>query len=150
MITPDEIAELRRLEAAATKAPWHQGPYYKCDVHSPHQRRDRDYVVRGSSALPCDADDAELIVKARNAIPRLLDALEAKDRHQIDADARIVAQRAEITRLEAEKEVLAARAAKFEHACLDKDAEIERLRRHSAALRSEITGLMHSPGRSND
>ena len=93
-LTDDEIAELRRLEKAATPGDWHV------------LREDDDacaaiYVIRSDTgkAVACAGcndfrcigmgdSDSDLVVAARNAMPRLLDAYERMHR-QMDniADA---------------------------------------------------------------
>ena len=48
-----------------TPRPWHVGPYYRCDIHSPHGGSRP--IVRGSSISPVDVANAALIVRCVNS-----------------------------------------------------------------------------------
>lgn len=78
-MTPDEMLKLAdeadKLAAEATPGPWHIGPYYKCDVHSPHQRVGRDFVVHGNTWSAVDRADAPFIAASRTLVPQLAVAL---------------------------------------------------------------------------
>jgi hypothetical protein len=67
--------EAERIASGATPGPWHIGPYYKCDVHSPHQRDGRDYVVHGNTWSAVDRADAPFIAASRTLVPLLASAL---------------------------------------------------------------------------
>ena len=75
------IEEGRKIVAAMTAEPWHQGPYYKCDIHSQHQRNNgRDCIIRGSRANYTDEVDATGIVWLRNNAAALFTAVESATR----------------------------------------------------------------------
>lgn len=65
MITPEEIAELRRLLKTST-----------------------------ASSIGFSFNDGTMLMSHKD-LPRILDALESKDRHQRESDARIASQRAD-------------------------------------------------------
>lgn len=77
-MTPEELAEGRRLEAAATKGPWRA----KCSGH------DYPYIEAETGwQAGCGEDfakmpDADLIVWLRNNASTLLDAAEERDRYR--------------------------------------------------------------------
>jgi len=71
-ITPEEIARLRALEAAATPRPWEQR-------HEDISVRDGDdYLTYGGDLGGAfyQADNCAVAVAARNALPALLDEIE--------------------------------------------------------------------------
>lgn len=65
--------EVLALAAKATPGPWHQGPYYRCDVHSPHGNVGS--ILRGSSVSPMDERDAAFIAHVRTSAPALAQAV---------------------------------------------------------------------------
>lgn len=65
-MTNEQIAKLRRLDAAATPAPWEARA---CSVVTPRDGFDIDGAPR--------PEEADLIAAARNALTRLLDEREA-------------------------------------------------------------------------
>lgn len=77
MLTEDEVRELRRLEAAAVRAPWFSDDNYvnakrrevsiACCFVTPSSKRDVDIRLLDGRA------HAALVAAARNALPRLLD-----------------------------------------------------------------------------
>ena len=82
-LTPEKLAELRRLLDAATPVPWAQGdPAFggrnaQCVVSISSEAMGRD--VMGPMLRPA-LFDVELIVAAVNALPALLDAAAERDR----------------------------------------------------------------------
>lgn len=83
-----DLAELRRLEAAATPAPWSgsKGLDSGCRVVRPRKALygvDLGWYIATCHVSPSDGDNAAenaaLIVAARNALPALLDRLEAAE-----------------------------------------------------------------------
>lgn len=50
------VYELLRLRAAATGGEWHQGPYYKADIHTPTS----SFAI-GDSMIPQRCRDAKFI-----------------------------------------------------------------------------------------
>ena len=82
-LTPETLAELRRLLDAATPVPWAQGdPAFggrnaQCVVSISSEAMGRD--VMGPMLRPA-LFDVELIVAAVNALPALLDAAAERDR----------------------------------------------------------------------
>lgn len=79
-ITPETIAELRRLEKVATKGPWEaveRGAYGDFDGNSRVIIADdmRVGVIQTNGEPDCEAN-ADLTVAARNALPGLLDEVE--------------------------------------------------------------------------
>ena len=76
---PPLLARLRALDAAAAPAPWAAGPA------SPHRAGTTVFNPDGVSLVDYDGlfdtpADAELAAAARNALPALLDAIEALTR----------------------------------------------------------------------
>jgi hypothetical protein len=100
-MTREQIAELRKLEAAASPGPWKWGDAYDFHEHAAHVAsgldaecsnvRDGHVVLRGAgkellgpwaenagdSGLQAEIADLRLLEAARNALPRLLDEREA-------------------------------------------------------------------------
>ena len=90
-ITPEEIAELRRLHAAATCVPWWSDSLSRETgaVITSHKGWIAELCWRDLGTWPAEDGDLKLAIAARNALPRLLariDALEAENR-QMDAIA---------------------------------------------------------------
>lgn len=92
-LTPAEIAELRRLHEAATPGPWENGNEYdgtrSCRITGPDGLDFKVDYEPQRHFYSQYKDAADLIVAARNALPRLLDenerlraavGLEARDR----------------------------------------------------------------------
>lgn len=75
-MTPERIAEIRRLAEAATKGPWLIEPGQKIDeiyiVDAPTDGR----IARMWNGRTCREANAEFIAVARNALPELLDEVE--------------------------------------------------------------------------
>lgn len=85
-LTPEVVAELRKLHEAATAAPW-IGWTTEIDGDVHHavgiEQGDRDSMI-GAFALLSDREVARLM---RNALPDLLDAAEDRDRSHIAFNA---------------------------------------------------------------
>lgn len=86
-LTPTRLAELRSIERAATPGPWRSShktafdtPIDAADLSGPEQA-DRKWCGAPGRYVKADAD---LIAEARNALPHLLDELEAA-RAKLDA-----------------------------------------------------------------
>lgn len=85
-MTPAELAELRRIEQAATPGPWgveYDGPDGACvrteqpETDMPHLSKEKHvacYCFNGQLENP--EADATFIAAARNALPALLDEVE--------------------------------------------------------------------------
>lgn len=77
-ITPEERAELRRLEKAATPAPWDEKDAVRPVEHI-------SGLVRWPAGAYMREADHAVVLAARNALPRLLDALEKAEQWQREA-----------------------------------------------------------------
>jgi hypothetical protein len=84
-LTPERIAELRALDAAAANAPWKaESPFtgndwLVCSLGSDFESKHWAVVTDGvhaSDLRGCAREDAALIAAARNALPELLDEIE--------------------------------------------------------------------------
>ncbi len=82
-LSEQEIAELRALEEKATPAPWgandgrYASVYKESDAYGPNIKAWHIQVDVGEN-LAASRDVAAFIAAARNALPRLLDALAAE------------------------------------------------------------------------
>lgn len=110
-ITPETIAELRRLEKVATKGPWEaveRGAYGDFDGNSRVIIADdmRVGVIQTNGEPDCEAN-ADLTVAARNALPALLDEVERLQKmitHETNMVMREQKANADLRRQLAEKE----------------------------------------------
>lgn len=83
MISQERIAELRAMAEAATKRPWH------ADVEAirPGEKPEHDCDKEPCLGDLFSEDDAAYIAAACNALPELLDALEAAQADSVRLDA---------------------------------------------------------------
>lgn len=77
----DAIAKLRALEDAATPAPWREGAVERENVFCAHGATigPERVLARMNREFPGFKRDAALIAAMRNALPALLDLVEAAD-----------------------------------------------------------------------
>lgn len=79
MITPEYLAELRKLTDAATPGPW-DAEYRSGDIAVPAQVSEDEWEAFRLATFTCDGD-AKFAAATRTAIPALLDHIEKLDKH---------------------------------------------------------------------
>jgi hypothetical protein len=67
-----DLDELERLLSEATPGDWHQGPYYRADIHAQGYGESGSLAVCGSSMIPQNVSNAALIVALHNHAPALI------------------------------------------------------------------------------
>lgn len=74
MLTPEQLAELRRLHQAATRAPWHRSGD---DVATAPVKFDSGVLCADFPIANFEfSADLDLVVGLRNVLPQVLDAAE--------------------------------------------------------------------------